>query len=137
MTVVMLAPQLAAAAGTGGWMSDNELQATFDGRAVDGHYEDGDRFEETYMTGGRVSYRDSNRSSGGRWSIQSGTFCTIYDDDPAGGCYRVRRDGENCFEFYFVARTEAQASGDPRTPHWTARAWYKDKPSTCVDGQNV
>ena len=46
------------------------------------------------------------RECGGHWSVASGTFCTIYDDDPTGGCFRVQKTGANCFEFYFVARTE-------------------------------
>lgn len=135
-----LSVALTAAAGAtsgGGFMSAAELMATFDGRTIDGHYENGDRFEETYAKGGVVSYRDAFRQSGGRWSVEANAFCTLYDDDPAGGCYRVRRDGENCFEFYFVARTEAEAKADPRTPHWSARGWFPDKPATCVDGKNV
>ncbi len=136
---------LAAGQGTGDapgerrafWMSDSELSETFKGHRIDGHYDNGDTFEETYAANGEVTYRDDLRRSGGRWSVKSGTFCTIYDDDPAGGCYRVRRQGDNCFEFYFVARNEGEAMRDPRKPDWTARGWFPEKPSTCVDGQNV
>jgi len=120
-----------------GWMSEAELLATFTGRSIDGHYEDGDTFHESYAADGAVLYRDAHRASGGRWSVQTGTFCTIYDDDPAGGCYRVRQVSGNCFEFYFVARTEIQAKRDPRKPAWTARGWFPEKPSTCAAGESV
>lgn len=119
------------------WMSDADLSATFHGRSIKGEYEDGDTFSETYAADGSVAYRDERRASGGKWSVRSGTFCTIYDDDPSGGCYRVRRESENCFEFHFVARTEAEAEKDPRKPDWTARGWFPDKPSTCTDGESV
>lgn len=125
--------------GTAGplWMSDAELAATFGGRTISGEYDNGDTFEETYEQAGAVRYRDQRRVSGGKWSVRAGTFCTIYDDDPAGGCYRVTKSGDNCFEFHFVARTEVQAEKQPGKPNWTARGWFPDKPKTCVDGESV
>lgn len=118
------------------WMSATELQSTFSGQTIDGHYPNGSTFTETYASGGRIDYRDDMRSNGGRWSIVDGTFCTIYDEDPTGGCFRVIRSGSNCFEFYFVARSEEEASR-PRAPDWTARGWIADKSSTCTEGSNV
>jgi hypothetical protein len=76
------------------------------------------------------------RASGGQWSVHAGAFCTIYDNDRAGGCYLVRKMSENCFEFYFIARTEQQALR-PGRPTWTAQAWLKGDPSTCVAGAEV
>jgi hypothetical protein len=119
------------------WMSDANLTATFAGREIVGEYENGETFAETYRADGAVSYRDSVRASNGRWSVRSGTFCTIYDDDPSGGCYRVRRVSQNCFEFHFVARTTAEAEKDPRRPDWTARGWFPTEAKTCVDGESV
>ncbi len=119
------------------WMSNTELKATFGGRSIFGEYENGDMFHEAYAEDGSVSYRDAIRTSGGKWSVRAGTFCTIYDGDPSGGCYRVRQASENCFEFHFVARTTAEAENEPRPPDWTARGWFPDKPRTCIDGESV
>lgn len=119
------------------WMAETEITDTFKGRSIDGHYDDGDAFHEVFGADGRVSYSDARRQSGGRWSVESGTLCTIYDDDPAGGCYRVRRESENCYEFYFVARTEYEVQQGPRKPAWTARGWLVEEPSTCVAGESV
>jgi hypothetical protein len=119
------------------WMSNAELTATFGGQNIVGEYENGETFQETYAADGAVSYRDALRTSGGRWSVGAGSFCTIYDGDPSGGCYRVRQASENCFEFHFVARTAAEAEKNPRTPDWTARGWFPDKPRTCIDGESV
>lgn len=131
---LVLAP---ASARTGGpWMTDNELRTTFGGQSIDGHYQNGSTFSETYQSSGRVSYRDERRETGGRWTIIEGTFCTIYDDDPTGGCFRVMRSGENCYEFYFVARTEDEAR-TPRSPDWSARGWLSTSSATCTDGANV
>lgn len=125
-------------AATDGWMGDSDLSAAFKAKTVNGHYKNGDRFTETYAVDGSVAYRDDGRESGGHWSVESGTFCTIYDDDPAGGCFRVKRAGSNCYEFYFVARTEAEASqGRTKKPDWVAQAWFKDQVSTCVAGADV
>ncbi len=130
-------PDTAMPPALAGWMSDERLVATFAGRSIDGAYENGDAFHESYAAGGSVTYRDGRRTSRGKWSVRAGTFCTIYDDDPSGGCYRVRQESENCFEFHFVARTEVEAERDPRKPDWTARGWFPDKPSTCVEGESV
>jgi hypothetical protein len=118
------------------WMSERELRATFGGKDIDGHYPNGETFSESYKTGGRIYYRDTVRTTGGRWSVVNGTFCTIYDDDPTGGCYRVMKSGDNCYEFYFVARTEEEAR-TPRSPDWTARGWLRSEAATCTSGENV
>jgi hypothetical protein len=123
---------LAAARPDGLWMTPSELETTFKDKELTGEYASGRSFSETYRADGGLRYRDDMRESGGHWSVSGGTFCTIYDDDPAGGCFRVQRSGDNCFEFYFVARTEDKTPGpDARDPDWTARAWFADRTSTC------
>jgi hypothetical protein len=120
------------------WMNESELKAVFAGKGVDGRYRSGGPFAETYGADGHVDYEDEVRTSGGHWSIQAGTFCTIYDDDSAGGCFQVRRRGSNCFEFFFVAPTEEEAlKSQAAKPQWTARAWVQDQPSTCKEEQDV
>lgn len=134
-TVVAIA--VSASSAPLDWMAEAEINDTFKGRSIDGHYDDGDAFHEAFGADGRVSYSDRRRQSGGRWSVEAGTLCTIYDDDPAGGCYRVRRESENCYEFYFVARTEFEVQHGPRKPAWTARGWLADRPTTCIAGESV
>ena len=124
------------AVDAGAWMSDDDIKSALGGKAIDGHYRSGRTFSETYGADGRLSYRDELRISGGHWSVVNGAFCTIYDQDPTGGCFRVRRSGSNCYEFYFVARTESEAN-TPRTPDWTARGWHSDSKDTCVEGANA
>lgn len=138
VTVFALLTTLLATAATAlehhGWMDDASLAAAFKGKALDGEYASGRGFKETYRSDGGLRYKDDMRESGGHWSVKSGTFCTIYDDDPAGGCFRVEKASDNCFEFYFVARTEDKAPGHADTaPSWTARAWVAAQPSTCKE----
>ena len=126
-----------AAAARTAWMSEAELASAFTDVTLNGHYASGREFTERYLKSGRIEYIESKVTIGGRWSIESGTFCTIYDADPAGGCYRVHRESENCYEFYFVARTQEQAARDPREPAWTARGSIDGKAPTCTDGAAV
>lgn len=120
------------------WMNETDINRAFSGKTIDGHYSDGGTFIESYTSDGRISYQDQRRQQAGRWSVRSGTFCTIYDIDPTGGCYRVHKVSENCFEFYFAARTEEQAEKGPDDkPSWTARGWVKDVPSTCAENVGV
>ena len=120
------------------WLTAREIKAAFDGRTVDGYYIDGVTFAETYETGGRIDYREAGRHLIGKWSVVGNTFCTIYDTSPTGGCYRVTRTGDNCFEFYFIARDEREAvRPDPGRPSWTARGWRRDQRSTCAEAPTV
>lgn len=131
----VLAPQVAIAdRGPAFWMSADELSRSFSGSEITGTYADGRTFNERYEADGSLVYVEHEplRQLAGYWSIVSGRFCTIYDDSPTGGCFRVRRSGSNCFEFYFDTRTEAEArSSTPARPTWTARAWRIDAPATC------
>lgn len=128
-----------AALGTGlGWMSEDDLKSVFAGKEVEGEYPGGDMFRENYGADGNVAYEDDQRTSGGHWSVREGTFCTIYDDDPTGGCFRVRKVGGNCYEFFFVARTEEEAPGPgDKDPDWAARAWLADEEPTCKERLSV
>jgi hypothetical protein len=116
------------------WMAAADLKATFAGTTITGHYADGRPFKESYAKNGRLKYVEklNHRTQVGHWSVIAGSFCTIYDLNPTGGCFRVRRHSANCFEFYFLTRTETQARRpEPGRPSWTARAWRVDRPSTC------
>lgn len=135
MALIALSPGAARAKDT--WMANGALQATFAGKSVKGHYSDGSKFDEAYEATGEVRYRDETRANGGQWSIVAGTFCTIYDNDLSGGCFRVRQESANCYEFYFVARTEEQAEIDPKKPDWTAQVWFAGTVPTCSFGENV
>lgn len=120
------------------WMGESALNRTFSGKAIEGHYADGATFVESYDGDGRLSYSDDRRQTAGHWSLQAGTFCTIYDADPSGGCYRVQKVSANCYEFYFAARTVEQAQRGPDDrPSWTARAWIKGEASSCPDQVGV
>ena len=70
------------------YMSEADMQSAFGGKAIDGHYADGVTFSESYAADGRIDYRERGRDMAGRWSVRAGTFCTIYDTSPTGGCYR-------------------------------------------------
>ncbi len=120
------------------WMSEQEIASTFSGLTIDGEYADGRRFTETYAQDNSVVYEDGPVTAGGHWSVKGGAFCTIYDGDPAGGCFRVAEIGANCFEFYFVTRTEEEAEKrELGKPAWTARGWRKDRPATCREEASV
>lgn len=120
------------------WLGESALNQAFSGKTIEGHYSDGATFVENYGGDGRLNYKDGKREEHGRWSIEAGTFCTIYDLDPSGGCYRVHKVSDNCFEFYFAARTVEQAQQTPRDkPSWTARGWVKGETSTCADNVGV
>lgn len=120
------------------WLAESEIAAALSGKTIEGRYASGRAFTERYESDGRVQYMEGGATIGGRWSITSGTLCTIYDADPAGGCFRVSRVSENCFEFYFAARTEDATPGPQGSkPIWTARGSINGGASACQDGAAV
>ena len=130
---------VSAAAGQRSWMSNSELRTAFAGKTIEGVYRDGRAFKEAYHAGGRLNYDEGSRHITGHWSVINGTFCTIYDSEASGGCFRVHRISANCYEFYFQSRDEAEAA-DPkrdRRPSWTAQAWRTNALSTCAQRPTV
>ena len=114
------------------------MRAAFGGKTIQGYYASGKAFTEIYLADGRIEYRETGIEYRGHWSLQAGRFCTIYHSDPTGGCYQVRQVSENCYEFYFVTRTEVQAAErDLGRPAWTARAAVSDRDATCSDKPSV
>jgi hypothetical protein len=136
---LMLACPAAASRSTAisAWLTDAELQRFADA-TIDGRYADGKAFTEHYAGNGRLTYVEHDMTLGGHWSVTQGTLCTIYDVDETGGCYRVMRVDANCYEFYFVSRTERQAPGPgDGKPRWTARGAIQGQASACRDEPSV
>lgn len=120
------------------WMSDGDILERFRDATIEGRYADGRSFTERYAANFRVTYAEASHTLGGHWSVTQGTLCTIYDYEPTGGCYRVSQVDENCYEFYFVSRTEDSAPGtDGTVPSWTARGAIQGRPSACRDTPSV
>lgn len=118
------------------WLQDAEIASALAGKTIDGRYASGRAFTERYNHDGRLQYMEEGATIGGRWSVTAGTLCTIYDADPAGGCFRVARVSANCFEFFFASRTEEAAPGG-QTPQWTARGSVNGEASACEDAESV
>ncbi len=119
-------------------MDEAAIRAAFAGKTIQGNYASGKPFTETYRADGAIIYRERDIEYRGHWSVQSDAFCTIYHSDPTGGCFKVKRESENCFEFYFISRTEGQAANNETVkPAWTARAAVIDRDATCADRQAV
>lgn len=132
--LLFVAPALAMSS----WLSDQELLDSFKNATIDGRYASGKPFTEHYAANGRLMYSEHNLTLGGHWSVTEGALCTIYDYDVSGGCYRVARVDTNCYEFYFVSRTEEAAPGPPDgKPRWTARGALQGQPSACKDEPSV
>jgi len=120
------------------WLDDGEILNQFKNGTIDGRYVSGKAFTERYAADGRVTYQEPGMTLGGHWSVIEGTLCTIYDGDASGGCYRVVRVGSNCYEFYFVSRTEEAAPGpSDGKPAWTARGALQGQASSCNDQPSV
>ena len=120
------------------WLTDAQIEAALKGRTLDGLDASGRRFTESYLAQGDLTYTENGTTLRGRWSVRAGTLCTIYDTDPLGGCFRVTATRANCFDFYFVARTEAVTPGTNGVkPDWTARGAVEGKVDACADAMSV
>jgi hypothetical protein len=115
------------------WMTDAEITAFVKGAAIAGEYVDGTLFTESYSLDGEADYFDNRYGRViGVWSVVNGHFCTIYEHEMKGACFRGVSRGSNCFEFYASTSTPAETANPQGDPAWTARAWRKDRPNTCT-----
>ena len=128
VVIALLVAVSAAGAAAGEPMSGEDMRLTFRGMVLDGIYDDGTFFSETYFEDGSIRYHDSNGADSGEWSVSGETFCTFYEDQ-SGACFFVERDGQNCFTFY-EAVEEGQGRMAPQR-EWTSRGWSRESPSTC------
>lgn len=114
-----------------------EIIAVFEGRTVSGVYADGTAVRETYLVGGAITYWDPFYGSRtGQWSVVNNLFCTFYNG-MTGGCFRVERVSENCFDYFARAASEQEALAPREKPRYTARAFIEGKPSTCPEEVTV
>jgi hypothetical protein len=108
-------------------MTGSELLATLPGMTMTGHYADGVKFTESYLSGGKIDYKDDLSIDTGNWFERDGLFCTFYVKG-LGACFKVVRTGENCFEMYVA---ESQDGTKEENPNWNSVGWDVTKPSTC------
>jgi hypothetical protein len=125
-TFVLIAGEAPAAAGER--MKGDDITSTFQGMTLDGIYDDGSFFSETYFEDGTIRYRDTDGADSGEWSVTNDTFCTFYEGQ-TGACFFVDRDGLNCFTFYEAVEDAAGKFAPKAT--WTSRGWNREAESTC------
>ena len=138
ISAAIVAALAATLAQSHAWLPADEIARALTGKTIEGRYASGRPFTERYFADGRLEYSENGQPVTGHWSVTAGTLCTIYDTDPAGGCFHVTKSGSNCFEFYFASRTEEAAPGpDGGTLAWTARGAVRGESTACRDGANV
>jgi hypothetical protein len=122
----------AAAAET--WLSVAEMRSVFTGQTVTGMYFWRVVYTETYHADGSITYWDpSNGAVTGRWHFSGQGFCTFYDSIISGGCFTLRKVGDNCYENYMI---EAQDTGPLKpedTKPYVSQFWLNTAPATCED----
>ncbi len=110
-------------------MVASEIETTFRGITLDGVYNDGTFFSETYFEDGTIRYHDAGGADSGEWSVKDNMFCTFYEEQQ-GACFFVVRDGRNCFTFFEPIRSP-DGKMVPRDL-WTSRGWDRRDGATCA-----
>jgi hypothetical protein len=128
----LLLVMLAQAKPVPHFMGDAEIDRAFRGVTLKGEYADLSLWTESYLENGEADYEDARGPVKGQWSVVNGHFCTLYEEVITGGCFKAVHKSSNCFEFYSSANTPGETTDPKGDQHWVARAWNKDKPSTCT-----
>lgn len=129
MTFAAVAGLAFSTAEAGQSMAAAEIEETFRGITLDGVYNDGTFFSETYFDDGSIRYHDAFGADSGDWWVRGDMFCTFYEMQQ-GSCFFVVREGDNCFTFF---EPERGPGGEivPRE-NWTSRGWNREDDATCV-----
>lgn len=134
MASAILAAMAPSAAQAGERVPESEIARSLSGVTLDGIYNNGAFFSETYNEDGSVRYHDVNGSDSGQWTVQAGKFCTFYERQQ-GACFFVERDGTNCFTFFVPDEAGGENAGPAK--EWTSRGWNRGKPPTCPTAPEI
>ena len=132
--LALLAALAATPAGAGERVAEADIADLLSGVTLDGIYNNGAFFSETYKEDGSVRYHDMDGADTGQWSVKDGKFCTFYESQE-GACFFVERDGGNCFTFYVPDEKGGPDAGPAK--QWTSRGWDRRKPSTCPTAPEI
>jgi hypothetical protein len=114
------------------WLSGEEIRASFAGKPLAGIYPSGRDWNETIGADGTTEYREGTNHWHGRWQIRDREFCFTYPAPGVGGCFRVTRISDNCFELYEFESPLGSEDTPPDVAHrWNGRMWHADRPTTC------
>jgi hypothetical protein len=128
--VMMSTATSAKAVSAEGWLNERDMQKAFSGKTVAGRYVTDVPFTETYWKDGSIDYADSFSADKGNWRATGHGFCTFYVS-MNGGCFAVKKSGDNCFEFYILEDQDSGADNAGQPPRFVAQGWYPGKPPTC------
>jgi hypothetical protein len=114
------------------WLSGDEIRSTFSGKPLAGLYPSERAWTETIGADGTTDYREGSNHWRGRWWIRDREFCFAYPPPGVGGCFRVTRISENCFELYEFESPLGREETPPDVARlWNGRMWHADRPTTC------
>jgi len=115
------------------------IRAQLYGQTMIGEYPNGNEWRETFHDNETTFYSENGTEVLGSMKVQDGLICFSYHPSYGlvGGCFEVWKRSANCFDFYGTGSidetaTRATIVQKRQGQAWSARAWYADKPSTCV-----
>lgn len=115
-------------------MNAAQIEDAFRGITLDGVYDNGGFFSETYFDDGSIRYHDVFGADSGNWSVRENMFCTFYQGQQ-GACFFVFREGANCFIFF--EPTEGANGTLVPDDNWTSRGWNRHSEVSCVEPPEV
>lgn len=120
------------------WLSGDQIQSEFSGRALAGIYPSERTWSESIGSDGTTDYREGEKHWVGQWWVRNREFCFSYPPPGVGGCFRVTRISANCFELYEFESVSGQSDEPPNiADQWNGRMWHADRPTTCENRPNV
>lgn len=114
------------------WMTGDEIKSAFSDQKLAGMYPSNRLWSETIRGDGTSDYREAEKHWMGEWWVETREFCFRYPPPGVGGCFRVTRVSENCYELYEFSGPERHEETPPFVgDRWNGRMWHADRPTTC------
>jgi len=123
---------------TSAWMTADTIRSEFSGQPLAGIYPSGLTWTEDIYADGTTDYREGAIRRAGQWWLTEREFCFRYPQSGMGGCFRIVKVSDNCYELYQYGTVFGSAEAPPREGgSWNGRMWRSRQPSTCAEQPSV
>jgi hypothetical protein len=117
------------------WMQEAEIRKDLTGLRLTGLYPSNIPWTEDIRPDGTTDYMEGADRRPGRWTVDGELYCFVYALPHQGGCFRIVKHSQNCYELYTASIGGVAPSPPPPASamSWNGRMWREAERGTCEE----